>query len=67
MSNVLMEVYDERPELGAPRLVHTFTNVPKHWTNVEAVSRYGIAEHLTVYRTDGGGTARVIIQHGRRR
>jgi hypothetical protein len=64
-----IEIYDERPEIverrGGPVHVATHGNVPENWSNRDIVERFGIGEHLSVYRS-APGEARRCIQEGRR-
>lgn len=65
MPNMVIRVADERPELERnPRDIARFPNVPENWTASEVVERFGIANHLTVYRSFNGGHE-TIIQEGR--
>lgn len=58
-----IEVWDMRPEVTPKKIAH-FLRVPSQLTTKEIVKRYGIAEHLTVYRVEGD--KREEIQRGRR-
>jgi hypothetical protein len=64
-----IHVYDERPEIvelrGDKKHVATFQLVPESWTTKDVIERFGIAEHLTVYRSFDGGKW-TVIQEGRR-
>lgn len=59
-----IQVWDKRPEVSV-RMLAEFPRTPGSWSIREIIERYGIAEHLTVLRIDGGGGAEEI-QHGRR-
>jgi hypothetical protein len=59
-----IEVWDERAYLpSTPKRVGQHNNVPSDWTTATIIKRYGIAEHLTVYRSAAGETRRVV-RHG---
>ena len=70
MPNCTIQVTDERPEIvdargGQIKIVAQFPNVPENWETKDILQRFGIAEHLTVWRSYDGG-ARRMIQEGRR-
>ncbi len=47
-----IEVWDERAYLpNTPKLVGRHEHVPGEWTNATIIQRFGIARHLTVYRS----------------
>jgi hypothetical protein len=56
-------IYDERYESG-PRFIGSFRNVPEDWTAKETLVRYGIGEHLCVYRDTF--VPKNCIHHGKR-
>jgi hypothetical protein len=62
--SMTIRVYDRRPELTRARLVVEFPKTPESWDIKTVMTRYGIADHLTVERYFPGGK-REIIHRGR--
>lgn len=56
-------VWDERFESG-PIFVGEHKNVPADWSKKDIMDRYGLGEHLCVYREADGKT--VVLNHGDR-
>ncbi len=57
---MIYEIFDERPEIkashrGQSKHVKTLEHVPADLSLREVVSRFGIADHLTVYRKSDHG------------
>lgn len=58
--NYTVTIYDERFESG-PRLVGEHKNVPENWTRRDILDRFGVQDHLCVYKNHNE-----CIQHGSR-
>ncbi len=64
--SAIIEVWDERLYLAdTPKRIATHENVPGDWTTNTIVERFGIGEHLTLYRSSRDEPRHII--HGSHR